>query len=62
MQTGVSTTLVLPRIVQPRLSELAPTYLPIKIESVMPQEIAGTDAPLYTASGPSFVTVFARQS
>lgn len=38
------------------------THLPIKIESVMPHEMAGTDAPLYTASGPSLLTVFFRQS
>jgi len=28
------------------------TYLPMRIESVIPQEIAGTDAPLYSALGP----------
>lgn len=38
------------------------THLPIKIESVMPHDIAGTDAPLYTARGPSLVTVLTRQS
>jgi hypothetical protein len=27
-------------------------YLPIKIESVIPHDIAGTDAPLYNALGP----------
>lgn len=28
------------------------TYLPIRIESVIPHDIAGTDAPLYNALGP----------
>lgn len=28
------------------------SYLPIKIESVIPQETAGTEAPLYSALGP----------
>jgi hypothetical protein len=27
-------------------------YLPIRIESVIPHDIAGTDAPLYNALGP----------
>lgn len=37
-------------------------YLPIKIESVIPHDTAGTDAPLYSARGPSFTTVFFTQS
>jgi len=31
------------------------SYLPIKIESVIPQETAGTEAPLYSALGPCTV-------
>lgn len=27
-------------------------YLPIKMESVIPHDIAGTEAPLYSALGP----------
>lgn len=29
---------------------------------MIPHEMAGTDAPLYTANGPSFVTVLTTQS
>jgi len=32
------------------------TYLPIRIESVIPHDIAGTDAPLYNALGPCLIS------
>ena len=33
-------------------------YLPIRIESVIPHDIAGTDAPLYNARGPCLSAAF----
>lgn len=38
------------------------THLPIKMESEIPHETAGTLAPLYSANGPSLLTVVLRQS
>ena len=32
------------------------THLPIRIESVIPHDIAGTDAPLYNALGPCSIS------
>jgi hypothetical protein len=32
------------------------SYLPIRMESVIPQDIAGTEAPLYKALGPYFIS------